>query len=207
MGATKAASPPLLFKDLRQAERALGSLPLGSLGHARRVARYATATARRLRLAPEQVATIGRAAMLHDIGKLEVETAIIDKPGPLSSEEYTRVQRHAAAGADMLTGIDPELAAIVRHHHERFDGRGYPDGLAGEAIPLGARIVAVADTFDALTSRRPYRSARRRRRALALLTAEAGTQLDPLVVAAFRTRRLSIRSAWRPAGAAVAFGS
>jgi HD-GYP domain-containing protein (c-di-GMP phosphodiesterase class II) len=130
-----------------------------------------------------------------------VAATIINKPGPLSEGEYAMVQVHAEAGAEMLADLDPELAPIVRHHHERFDGGGYPDGLAGEEIPLGARVVAVADTFDALTSSRPYRSARRRRQAMALLVAEAGTQLDPRVVQAFRTRRLCLGTGWFFSGA------
>lgn len=192
-GAGSAVPTNLRSRDL---ERSLAELELrlpGSSGHARRVARYSAATARRLGLSPPEVARVRRAAALHDIGKLEVAAAIINKPGPLNAGEYAAVQAHSAAGASMLAELGPELAAIVRHHHERFDGGGYPEGLAGEEIPLGARIVAVADTFDALTSTRPYRSAKRRRRALALLAAEAGTQLDPEVVAAFRPRRLELR--------------
>jgi putative nucleotidyltransferase with HDIG domain len=159
----------------------------GTDAHCRRVARYAAGTARRMCLAPEQVALVRRAAILHDIGKFETPAAIINKPGPLSREELALVERHAAAGARLVTGLgDDALTTIVHHHHERFDGRGYPDGLAGKAIPLGARIVAVADTFDAITSARPYRPAIRRRAALELLEGEAGTQLDPDVVGAFR---------------------
>ena len=186
----------LRFRDLGQAERELQARLPDSVGHARRVARYAVATARRMKLPAEQVAKIRHAAVLHDIGKLRVAPTIIEKPGPLSDEEYATVQGHAAAGAEMLAELDPELAAIVRHHHERFDGHGYPDGMAGEEIPVGSRVVAVADTFDALTSWRPYRSARRRRQALALLVAEAGSQLDPRVVEAFRTRRLGFGTGW-----------
>src|SRR3954452_25320708 len=201
-GTARTAGPAALrFKDLEQPERALESWLPRALGHARRVARYAAATAGRLSLPREMVAKVRRAAILHDIGKVQVSAAIIDKPGQLSDEEYESVQAHAEAGAEMLAGLDPELAAIVRHHHERVDGRGYPDGLAGEEIPLGARIIAVADTFDALTSRRPYRSARRRRQALALLVAEAGSQLDPGVVEAFRTRRLGLGTGWFSSGA------
>lgn len=194
--APRAGAPPLRFRDLEQAERELQARLPGSVRHARRVARYAAATARRMKLPAEQVARIRRAALLHDIGKLGVAARIIEKPAPLSDEEYATVRGHAAAGAAMLTELDPELGAIVRHHHERFDGGGYPDGLAGEEIPVGARVVAVADTFDALTSRRPYRPARGRRQALALLVAEAGSQLDPRVVEEFRTRRLGFGAGW-----------
>jgi putative nucleotidyltransferase with HDIG domain len=194
--AVPAATLALRFRDLEQAEHELQARLPSSLRHARRVARYAAATARRMKLPAEQVARIRRAAALHDVGKLGVAATIIDKPGPLSDEEYATVQGHAVAGAEMLTELDPELGDIIRHHHERFDGNGYPDGLAGEEIPLGARVIAVADTFDALTSRRPYRPARGRRQALALLVAEAGSQLDPRVVEEFRTRRLGFGAGW-----------
>jgi putative nucleotidyltransferase with HDIG domain len=158
----------------------------GAGGHARRVSRLATATAKRLGLGREQVARIRRAALLHDIGKLETPAAVVNKPGPLNPDEFILVKRHAIVGERMVARLgDPELTAIVRHHHERFDGKGYPDGLAGEEIPLGARVVAVADTFDALTSVRPYRPASRPNDALDLLSVVAGEQLDPEVVEAF----------------------
>jgi len=156
-------------------------------GHSRRVARYAAGIAREIGLPREQVERVRRAGAVHDIGKLEMPVAIVNKPAPLSASEFALVKRHSVAGEKMVAGLgDPQLAAIVRHHHERIDGSGYPDGLAGEQIPLGARIVAVADTFDALTSTRPYRPASRHREALALLDLEAGSQLDPGAVAAFR---------------------
>lgn len=159
----------------------------GSAGHSRRVGIYAAGTAKRMGLSPAQVARVRRAAELHDIGKVETPVEIANRPGPLSAEEHAVVRRHADLGGWIVAGLgDPELAAIVRHHHERPDGGGYPDGLAGEEIPLGARIVAVADTFDAVASGRPYRPARRVREALALLDAEAGAQLDPDAVEAFR---------------------
>ncbi len=161
----------------------------GSAGHSRRVGASAAATAKRMGLATEQVVRIRRAAELHDIGKVETPAEIVNRPGPLSAEEHAVVRRHAEDGARIVAGLgDPELAAIVRHHHERFDGAGYPDGLSGEEIPLGARIVAVADTFDALASDRPYRPAKQAREALELIEAEAGAQLDPAAVEAFRGR-------------------
>jgi putative nucleotidyltransferase with HDIG domain len=159
---------------------------LGAAGHSRRVARYAAGTAARMGMSPAWVERVRLAGAVHDIGKIETPLEIVNKPGPLSEEEFVVLEHHAGAGARMVSGLgDEELAAIVRHHHERFDGSGYPDRLAGERIPLGARIVAVADTFDALTSLRPYRPAMRHREALELLGAEAGTQLDPAAVAAF----------------------
>lgn len=156
-------------------------------GHSRRVARHAAAIAKRMGLPRQEVLRVRTAAVLHDVGKIDTPKELIDKRGPLSAEEYEVVKQHAPVGARMVASLgDPELTALVRHHHERLDGGGYPDGLAGEQIPLGARIIAVADTFDAVTSTRPYRRAMAHRQALALLDAEAGTQLDPDVVRCFR---------------------
>jgi hypothetical protein len=155
-------------------------------GHSHRVARYSSITAERMHLRAEQVTRIGTAASIHDVGKLHVSREILDKPERLTEEEFEQIKRHAAEGARMVACLgDPEVTAIVRHHHERFDGRGYPDGLRGEDIPLGSRILGVTDTFDAITAERPYRSAAKHKRALDILAAEAGRQFDPAVVGAF----------------------
>lgn len=155
-------------------------------GHSRRVARHASIVAQRLGLSSADIARVRTAATLHDIGKINTPIAILHKPGRLTDEEFAVIKRHPGDGADMVAGLDdPELVEMVRHHHERLDGSGYPSGLVGDEIPIGARIIAVADTFDAVTSKRPYRSASSHRRAMAILNAEAGTQLDPGVVRAF----------------------
>jgi putative nucleotidyltransferase with HDIG domain len=155
-------------------------------GHSKRVARHAERIAGAMGLPREEVERIRMAALVHDIGKINIPRAILQKPGRLTDAEFALVKRHAADGAVMVAELgDPGLTAIVRHHHERLDGAGYPDGLAGDDIPLGARIVAVADTFDAMTSDRPYRARRSHREALEVVRAEAGTQLDPAAVAAF----------------------
>ena len=164
-------------------------------GHSRRVARYAANIARQMGLSHEQVAKIRAAGAMHDVGKLETPTAILHKTGKLTDEEYEVVKRHPVAGAEMVATLgDDELTDIVRHHHERLDGTGYPDGLAGDEIPLGARILAVADTFDAITSTRAYRRANPHKKALDILSAEAGTQLDPDAVRAFQ----QCYSGWKP---------
>lgn len=197
VGTTPATAP---CRDPRELDRVVAVFDArvpGGRRHSRRVARLATELARSLGLERERVETIRRAAALHDIGKVEVPTEIIEKPGPLSDSEYTAVKGHSSAGAELLACLGDDTAAIVRHHHERFDGSGYPDGLAGEEIPLGARIVAVADTFDAITSARPYRPAKRRRQALALVAAEAGTQLDPRIVQVFLDRYAGVGGSWR----------
>jgi putative nucleotidyltransferase with HDIG domain len=156
-------------------------------GHSRRVARYAFMIASQMGLAQSDVAKIRAAAALHDVGKVNTPVDILHKPGRLTDEEFAVVKRHPVEGAQMiaLQVEDPQLESIVRHHHERLDGTGYPTGLKGEEIPLGARIIAVADTFDAITSERPYREAKPHKAALDILRAESGTQLDRDAVRAF----------------------
>ena len=174
-------------------------------GHSRRVTRHAERVARAMGLHPSDVATVRTAAALHDIGKLHTPRAILNEPGGLTEDEFAVIKRHPVDGAAMLAQAgDHEIAMIVRHHHERLDGAGYPDGLAGEAIPLGARIIAVADTFDAMTSSRSYRGACRHKKALDVLSEEAGTQLDADAVAAFRGYYSGRRSvAWSAMAGAV----
>jgi putative nucleotidyltransferase with HDIG domain len=172
----------------------------GIPGHLRRVASYAAAVARELELPCVEVERVRRAAAIHDIGKVEMPPGLVNKPGTLSPAEFAIVKRHARAGARIAERFGQgDLAPIVRHHHERFDGAGYPDRLAGERIPLGARIVAVADTFDAATSSRPYREAMAEREALSLLWSEAGGQFDPRVVACFCAYYSGPRSSLRQA--------
>ncbi len=155
-------------------------------GHSRRVTRHSERIAREMGLSPEEVAKVRLAAALHDVGKVHTPREVLNKPGRLTDEEFEIVKRHPTDGAEMLAETeDPAITAMVRHHHERLDGTGYPDGLAGDEIPLGARIISVADTFDAITSSRPYRSACKHKKALDILTNEAGSQLDPVAVAAF----------------------
>jgi putative nucleotidyltransferase with HDIG domain len=155
-------------------------------GHSRRVTRHAEAVAREMDLSPAEVAKVRTAAAVHDVGKLHTPRAVLTKPGRLTDEEYEIVKQHPVDGAAMVAEMgDPEITAMVRHHHERLDGGGYPDGLAAAAIPIGARIIAVADTFDAMTSGRPYRAACKHKVALDVLSKEAGTQLDPVAVEAF----------------------
>ena len=149
--------------------------------------RHAERIATTMGLSSGEVAKVRTAAALHDVGKLHTPRSILNKPGRLTDSEFALIKRHPADGAAMASGIgDPEITAMIRHHHERLDGRGYPDGLAGEKIPLGARIIAVADTFDAITSNRTYRRASHHKRALDVLSTEAGKQLDGDAVAAFR---------------------
>jgi HD-GYP domain-containing protein (c-di-GMP phosphodiesterase class II) len=128
------------------------------------------------------------AGLLHDLGKVGISESILNKPGKLTEEEFAKIKEHPALGATMIISeveSSRRLVPIVRHHHERFDGKGYPDGLAGEAIPLEARIMSVVDVFDAMTHERSYRKALSREEAIAELERGAGTQFDPAVVKAF----------------------
>lgn len=154
-------------------------------GHSERVADLGRRIATELALDVDDVAAIGEAGLLHDMGKIGVPELTLQKPGSLSAEEWQAMRRHPVVGAQIVGPFEcfARSAPLIRHHHERWDGSGYPDGLAGPAIPLGARIVAVADVFDALTSVRPYRVALARDAALAQLLDEAGRTLDPDVVA------------------------
>jgi polar amino acid transport system substrate-binding protein len=185
MGCTMTTAA-LTFEQLQRIAQRLDSSVPGSFGHSRRVASGAADLARNLGLAGSEVARIRMAGALHDIGKIDLPAELINQPCELSDEEYELVKRHSAAGAAMISRAgDEEAARIVRHHHERFDGRGYPDGISGEEIPIGARVVAVVDSFDAMISTRPYRPARLRTQAIELLRMVSGSQLDPEAVEAF----------------------
>lgn len=157
------------------------------VAHGAGVARLAVELGSRLGIADERLDTLCRAALLHDTGKRYVPREVLDKPGPLLTHERQLVEAHAAVGATMLlqAGLHAE-AAIVRNHHERWDGTGYPDRLRGDAIPLESRIILVADTFDAMTSDRPYRAAIPEAAALAEIERVAGSQLDPSAAALVR---------------------
>ena len=155
-------------------------------GHSNRVTRYANAMARGMGLDAALVENIRVAASLHDVGKLGVPTEILRKPGALTDQEFQAIKEHPVIGAEMVSQLgNPEIVEMIRHHHERLDGRGYPDRLAGDTIPLGARIIAVADTFDAISSTRSYRKRSNHKKALTILKKESGTQLDRDAVDAF----------------------
>jgi putative nucleotidyltransferase with HDIG domain len=145
------------------------------------VAEYACALAREIGFEDITMFWFRMGALLHDVGKIEVPTEILTKNGPLTEEERAIMERHAAAGADLLRDIEfPwDVLPMIRGHHERWDGRGYPDGLSGEKIPLAARVLCIADVFDALASDRPYRAAFPRDEALAIMTRDIGKAFDP----------------------------
>jgi hypothetical protein len=187
-------SPERKAELLEELSNSLEALDPYTHGHSRRVARHSAVMAKRLGLSHREVARIRTAAAIHDVGKVETPKAVLGKPGPLDDEEFEVIKRHPVDGARMVAALkDPKLTKMVLHHHERLDGGGYPEGLAGEDIPLGSRIIAVADTFDAITSARPYRPAKAHRNALDVLRAESGTQLDSDAVEAFRSYYSGLR--------------
>lgn len=162
-------------------------------GHSARVAKYVRAIAVQLGLADDEAERIVLAASLHDIGKIGVPDHILLKPGKLDDEEFGWIKKHPEWGWIALRNVDGfhYASQLVLHHHERLDGNGYPGGLKGSEIPLGSRLIAVADSYDALTTNRPYRTARTEFEAIQELQRCAGTQFDPPVVNAF--------CAWRAA--------
>src|ERR1700745_784114 len=166
---------------------ALGKKDAETEGHSKRVTAFTIAIARAMGLSKDQIAVIARGAFLHDIGKMAIPDAILRKPGPLTADEVTIMKEHAFLGFKMLQKIPflQEASDIVYSHQERFDGTGYPRGLKGNEIPLGARIFSIADTLDAIMSDRPYRPARPLSAAKKEIEAWSGRQFDPEIVKVF----------------------
>lgn len=197
---------PILSKHPHLADALVGALGIydrATFDHSGRVSKLATGLGDAVRLDNRQVAALGWAGILHDVGKLAVPERVLAKTTPLTDSEWTQIKTHSAIGSDMLLSIAPKLAPVaeaVRSHHERWDGTGYPDGLAGKDIPLLGRIIALADVYDAVMSHRPYRkddfSAAD---AEALIREGRGTHFDPSLVPVFlrllRPRHTARRSA------------
>jgi cyclic di-GMP phosphodiesterase len=185
----------MLLGQLERAEAVITTLALTieardpyTLGHCDRLSRYAVALGEALGLDHEMIRALRLGGYLHDLGKIAVPDGILLKPGPLDPIEQERIRAHPGAGSDLVLGLrSMELVRpIMRHHHEKWDGSGYPDGLKGEAIPLGARIISVVDVFDALHTERPYKAALSRRDAVSLLIRETDAGYwDPKVVETF----------------------
>lgn len=175
----------VLFKAIRVVTAAIDAKSHFAARHSGRVTQLSLTIGARLGLTVGQTATLELAAQLHDIGKIGTPEAVLSKPGSLTDEEWVDVLKHPALGG-MFLSVVPELAeiaSVVRHHHEHFDGTGYPDGLQGEAIPLLSRIIAVADAYEAITSERPYRHALPQDNAVEEMQSHAGTQFDASIVA------------------------
>ena len=156
-------------------------------GHSKRVTQYAVAIAEELGQTPAFLDSVQTCGLLHDIGKIAIPEKLLDKPGAITQQELRAISEHAVQGAKILEHIDTfqPLLPGIRHHHERWDGRGFPDRLLEEETPLLARVLTVADAYDAMTSDRPYRARRTRAQAMAEIERCAGTQFDPQIVAAF----------------------
>jgi cyclic di-GMP phosphodiesterase len=174
---------------------ALESKDTGTRAHSQRVQQYALELARHVAPALADSPSAEYGFLLHDVGKIGIPDRILQKPGPLDDEERARMQTHTVLGAQMLDAVaflQGEGVSIVRSHHERWDGAGYPDRLGGDDIPLGARIFALADTLDAMTSNRPYRKAGSWEDAHAEIVRQQGAQFDPDIVDAFRDAEIAL---------------
>ena len=172
---------------LRAIARAVATRDRYTIHHAERVGRYARELGQQHGLSPEDLDALYMGGVLHDLGKLAVPDAILLKPGPLDEAEFAIMRTHSSEGERICASLRSvsQFLPLIRHHHERFDGGGYPDRLRGAAIPIGARIVAIADSWDAMLSDRPYRPGLGRSEALARLRAGSGTQWDPGYVEVF----------------------
>ncbi|UCF56550.1 MAG: HD domain-containing protein [Deltaproteobacteria bacterium] len=175
------------IETLQSLARAVDAKSPWTHGHSERVTNMALEIGRVLGLTPGQLEDLLRAGLLHDIGKIGISGNILDKPGKLTDNEFNEIRKHSSKGAWLLEPLQAyaHVIPMVKQHHEHFDGKGYPDGLAGEEISLEARILAVADVYDALVSDRPYRSGMERERVIEIIKEEAGKQFDPNVVKAF----------------------
>ena len=182
------SSPEEQLAVLQELSDALESKDPYTRGHSSRVERHAFNIAVALGLSLKEIEVLRKAASLHDVGKMRIPNSVLHKPGKLDDNERALIEEHPVLGAWMVASIgDEHIVRTVRHHHERWDGTGYPDRIEGNHIPLFSRIIAVADTYDAITSTRSYRAGGSRRKALEIIRAESGKQFDPLVVEAFLT--------------------
>lgn len=176
----------VLFKAIKALAAAIDAKSHYTGSHSARMADLCVEIGRELGLSQDCLNALELAAHIHDVGKIGTPDHVLSKPGKLSDDEWVDILKHPGMGADFLSGIEElsEVASAVRHHHEHIDGSGYPDGLRGDAIPLLARVLAVADAYEAMTSDRPYRQAISPAEATQELQANAGTQFDPVVVTA-----------------------
>jgi HD-GYP domain-containing protein (c-di-GMP phosphodiesterase class II) len=186
----------LLVGLTRSLTSALDAKDPYTYGHSERVARIAVELGREMGLNEDEVGDIYLAGLLHDVGKIGVRDTVLGKAGPLTPEEFEHIKQHVIIGFTILSGLRQirNLLPGVLHHHERYDGKGYPDGLAGEAIPLMARVLAVADAYDAMSTNRPYRDALAYRRVEEILAEGAGRQWDARIVEAFARCRHKIHA-------------
>lgn len=178
-------------ENLKEMENALISAleakDVYTQGHSQRVCKLVTQIVYKMGIEGKEAEDIITAAKLHDIGKIGIRDEVLNKPGKLTDQEFAEIMDHPVMSYEIINKMKlmENIAKIIRHHHERYDGKGYPDGLKGEKIPLGSRIIAVADSFDAMTSKRPYRDSFTMAQAIEELKKNAGTQFDPKIVDVF----------------------
>lgn len=170
-------------------------------GHSLSTMKYAVQIAHKMKLPPEECERIKCAALLHDIGKIRTNSEILKKPSSLTAEEFEAIKKHPQDGVNILNGMDvfEDILPIILYHHEHFDGKGYPEKLRGENIPLGSRICAIADAYSVMLADRPYRRARTQEEAVAELKRCAGTQFDSRIVSAFLDSMENETAAGQPA--------
>jgi putative nucleotidyltransferase with HDIG domain len=200
-----AALEETTFASMEALARAIDARDSSTFGHSERVAAVSLEIADQMQLPPKEREALRRGALLHDIGKIGIQDRVLRKPGPLNQSETDEMHEHPRIGYDMLKGLRflrPSLPGIL-HHHERWDGAGYPTGLAGTGIPLLVRILSVSDVFDALTSERPYRHGLSFEAAAAAIRHDSGVMFDPDVVSAFMARRPAIEALLRKMGKTV----
>lgn len=175
------------YQTMRALAEAIDGRDESTRGHCDRLVRYSLAVGKELGLDDEQLKNLAYGSLLHDVGKVSIRDGILMKDGPLTLEEYEQMKEHTIFGWELIQPMRlmADVAKIVRHHHERFNGKGYPDGLAGEQIPLTARILGLVDVFDALTTVRPYKHAFDLEYSLDIIRGENGKHFDPAVVEAF----------------------
>ncbi len=174
-------------RSLLTLARAIEAKDLRAAGHGERVAEYVSAVARQMKLPKKMTRTLEFAAFLQDVGNIRVPHAILNKPGKLTDDEMRHLQSHTIIGEEIVEQVRflKDIGPLIRHHHEAWDGSGYPDGLRGEEIPLGARILAIATAFDAMTSERSYHGKMDEDTAVAELKSAAGRKFDPEIVQVF----------------------
>jgi len=184
---TKDEISRIYFAALNALTAAMQARDNSSLQHLERVANYAVALGKRLDMSHQDLVDLYCAALLHDLGKIGIPEDILKKPGALTREEFAQVRKHPEIGTKILETLiaSEKISSIILHHHEFYNGTGYPSGLAREEIPLGARIIAIADAYDAMTSDRPYSRAKTHEEAVAELIRCAGVQFDPRLIVHF----------------------
>jgi HD-GYP domain-containing protein (c-di-GMP phosphodiesterase class II) len=177
----------LFINSIRMLAAAIDAKDPYTRGHSERVARYAIGIGKSLRLSDKEMQNLRISALLHDVGKIGIDDRVLRKPGALSEDEFELMKQHPAKGAAIMSGVAQLVDCIpgMKYHHEKWSGGGYPDNLEGDQIPMQARIVAIADTFDAMTTNRPYQKAMELNYVVDKIKSFAGTRFDPRVVEAF----------------------